>query len=64
MKKKTWTRKNIVRTCGYCEMCKKECMSNEGGWIVNAEHKFFCHTYNGKPSCFDNYIKASQEVAF
>ena len=29
-------------------------MSDEGGWIITAEKKYFCH--EGKDgSCFDNY---------
>jgi len=37
-------------------MCKRQLLSNEGGWIINAEKKHFCHYYNGKPSCFDKYL--------
>ena len=37
-------------------------MSNEGGWIVTANKKYFCH--DGKDgSCFDNYcvLKLKQQ---
>ena len=26
-------------------MCKRELLSNEGGWIINAEKKHFCEHY-------------------
>ena len=55
VKKKTWSRKNVVIVCGYCLMCKRQLLSNEGGWIINAEKKYFCHHYNGTKSCFDKY---------
>ena len=45
VKKKTWSRKNVVIVCGYCLMCKRQLLSNEGGWIINAEKKYFCHHY-------------------
>ena len=55
VKKKTWSRKNITIVCGYCLMCKRQLLSNEGGWIINAEKKYFCH--EGRDgSCFDKYI--------
>ena len=57
VKKKTWSRKNITIVCGYCLMCKRQLLSNEGGWIINAEKKYFCHHYNGGESCFDKYCK-------
>jgi hypothetical protein len=54
VKKKTWSRRNITLVCGYCLMCKRQLLSNEGGWIINAEKKYFCH--DGKDgSCFDQY---------
>ena len=56
-KRKTWSRKNITLVCGYCLMCKRQLLSNEGGWIINAEKKYFCHHYNGTESCFDKYCK-------
>ena len=56
LKKKTWSRNNVVIVCGYCLMCKRQLLSNEGGWIINAEKKHFCHSYHGKPSCFDRYL--------
>ena len=56
VKKKTWSRKNITIVCGYCLMCKRQLLSNEGGWIINAEKKYFCHHYNNGQSCFDKYI--------
>jgi len=55
VKKKTWSRKNLTLVCGYCLMCKRQLLSNEGGWIINAEKKYFCH--EGRDgSCFDKYI--------
>ena len=56
VKKKTWSRKNLTLVCGYCLMCKRQLLSNEGGWIINAEKKYFCHYYNNGQSCFDKYI--------
>jgi len=55
IKKKTWVRnKTQSLICGYCEVCNKELMSDEGGWIITVEKKYFCH--DGKDgSCFDNY---------
>lgn len=56
VKKKTWSRKNLTLVCGYCLMCKRQLLSNEGGWIINAEKKYFCH--EGRDgSCFDKYCK-------
>ena len=56
VKKKTWSRKNLTLVCGYCLMCKRQLLSNEGGWIINAEKKYFCH--EGRDgSCFDQYCK-------
>ena len=60
VKKKTWSRKNITIVCGYCLMCKRQLLSNEGGWIINAEKKYFCH--EGRDgSCFDQYCKKGVE---
>ena len=57
MKRKTWVKKETVRLCGYCEECNKELLSNEGGWIINAEKKHFCEHYGvNTESCFDKYI--------
>ncbi len=57
VKKKTWSRKNITIVCGYCLMCKRQLLSNEGGWIINAEKKHFCEHYGeNTQSCFDKYI--------
>jgi len=55
IKKKTWVKpKHQSLICGYCETCNTELMSDEGGWIITAEKKYFCH--EGKDgSCFDNY---------
>ena len=37
-------------------------LSNEGGWIVNAEKKHFCH--DGKDgSCFDKYCEDQKNIA-
>lgn len=58
MKKKTWNRNNVSRVVGACHFCKKEHTSNDGGWIINAEHKVFCETHTeGVSSCFDKYLK-------
>ena len=56
VKKKTWSKRNLTLVCGYCVMCKKQLLSNEGGWIINAEKKHFCHHYNNGLSCFDKYL--------
>ena len=33
-------------------------MSNEGGWIVNAEKKYFCEAHKKDiKSCFDKYLE-------
>ena len=55
--RKTWVRnKTTVLLCGKCEECGRELLSNEGGWIINAEKRYFCH--NGRDgSCFDNYCQ-------
>ena len=63
VKKKTWSRKNVVIVCGYCLMCKRQLLSNEGGWIINAEKKYFCHHYNGTESCFYKYINKENNYA-
>ena len=49
----------MFKGCGVpCHFCKKEHTSNEGGWIINAEHKVFCETHTeGVSSCFDKYLK-------
>ena len=64
MKKKTWSRSNLTLVCGYCVMCKRQLLSNEGGWIINAEKKHFCEHYGeNTESCFDKYINiGSQNV--
>ena len=62
VKKKTWSRRNITIVCGYCLMCKRQLLSNEGGWIINAEKKYFCH--EGRDgSCFDKYCKQGENNA-
>ena len=63
VKKKTWSRKNVVIVCGYCLMCKRQLLSNEGGWIINAEKKYFCHHYNCTESFFDKYINKDNNYA-
>jgi hypothetical protein len=57
MVRKTWNRaKRRVYICGHCVECNKELLNIDGGWIINAEHKHFCH--DGKDgSCFDNYVR-------
>jgi len=47
-------RKEILKSCGNCHVCGKEHMSNEGGWIINAERLNFCHSI--EHSCFDTYL--------
>jgi hypothetical protein len=54
-------KKVILKSCGKCHWCGKEHMSNEGGWIINAEKLNFCHSLDN--SCWDQYIaqvKASE----
>ena len=56
VRKKTWSRSNLTLVCGKCTICERELLSNEGGWIINAEKKYFCH--EGRDgSCFDQYCK-------
>ena len=62
VKKKTWSKRNLTLVCGYCTMCKRQLLSNEGGWIINGENKHFCQPYNGKESCFDKYIKGEHNA--
>ena len=64
MKKKTWNKsKNRIFICGYCDWCKKELLSDEGGWIINLERKYFCH--NGKDElCFDKYLNHKKEKQY
>ena len=61
--KKTWVRskKNRVFVCGYCNWCNKELLNTMGGWIINAQHKHFCH--DGKDgSCFDQYCHSKKPI--
>ena len=61
VKKKTWSKRNLTLVCGYCMMCKRQLLSNEGGWIINAEKKHFCH--DGRDgSCFDKYCHIKKEA--
>ena len=62
MVKKTWNKSKVkVFICGYCNYCNKELLNNEGGWIINAEKKHYCH--DGRDgSCFDKYIKEKHNV--
>ena len=61
VKKKTWSKRNLTLVCGYCIMCKRQLLSNEGGWIINAEKKHFCH--DGRDgSCFDKYCHIKKEA--
>ena len=56
MVKKIWNKTKAVMAVGWCNVCKKELLSDAGGWIVTAAKKHFCH--NGKDgSCFDNYCE-------
>jgi len=62
VKKKTWSRNNLTLVCGYCVMCKRQLLSNEGGWIINAEKKHFCEHYGlNTESCFDKYINIGRQ---
>ena len=62
VKKKTWSKRILTLVCGYCIMCKRQLLSNEGGWIINAEKKHFCEHYGEKTeSCFDKYINIRRE---
>ena len=56
MKKKVWDKKQAILNCGWCHVCEKELLSNAGGWIINAEKKYFCHE-GREGSCFDNYCE-------
>ena len=56
MKKKVWDKKPAILTCGWCHVCEKELLSNAGGWIINADKKYFCHE-GREGSCFDNYCQ-------
>lgn len=47
-------RKVIIKSCGNCHICGKEHMSNEGGWVINAEKLNFCHSLDH--SCYDIYF--------
>lgn len=57
-------KKEILKSCGFCHMCGKEHMSNEGGWVINAERLNFC--YDGDGSCYDIYfnnVRAKEKQA-
>tara|TARA_R100000935_G_scaffold19421_1_gene37322 strand:- start:320 stop:532 length:213 start_codon:yes stop_codon:yes gene_type:complete len=57
--KKTWNKaRSKVIKAGICTMCDKALMSNEGGWIVNANKDYFCESHKANFfSCFDEYLK-------
>jgi len=40
---------------GKCDVCKHEHMTTDGGWIINAERKLFCHD-----NCFDLYLRTKK----
>jgi len=64
VRKKTWvkSKRNLSIQCGTCLICDKPMMSDEGGWIVNAEKKHFCERHRtNEHSCFDEYLKQYQE---
>jgi hypothetical protein len=43
-------------------MCDKKLMSNEGGWVVNANKDYFCESRKkGFASCFDEYLRQKSE---
>ena len=57
-KKKTWNKSKTTIKCGECHICNKPLISNEGGWIVNAEKKYFCEAHKKDiKSCFDKYLE-------
>ncbi len=60
-KKKGWSKRKVTRLCGICNQCGKELLSDEGGWIINAEHKFFCHSV--EKSCFDKYLSSRKPIS-
>jgi len=35
-------------------------LSDAGGWIINAEHKYFCHSLD--KSCFDEYLAIKKPI--
>lgn len=47
-------KKEILKSCGFCHVCGKEHLSNEGGWVINAEKLNFC--YEGDGNCYDQYL--------
>jgi len=49
------TRKTKEFLVGYCGICNQEHRTTNGGWIINAEKKLFCHE-----TCFDIYINNNQ----
>ena len=43
-------------------MCDKVLMSDEGGWIINANKDYFCENYrSNEHSCFDEYLRQLKE---
>jgi len=52
MVKKKQAREFIAGRCG---ICNHEHMASDGGWIINAEQKLFCHNF-----CFDLYLNNRQ----
>ena len=61
--KRAWV-KARTRTikCGTCLMCDKVLMSDEGGWIINANQDYFCESHKtGVVSCFDEYLRQLKE---
>ena len=60
MANKTWNKSKALLICGWCNVCQKEMLSNEGGWIINAEHKYFCHSL--EKSCFDEYLAIKKPI--
>ena len=60
IKKKVWSKRKMVRICGICNQCGKEMLSDAGGWIINAEHKYFCHSL--EKSCFDEYLAIKKPI--
>ena len=56
--KKTWSRTNLNLKVGKCNECNITLYSKNGGWIINAEGKYFCDDIQLEDSCFDKYIKS------
>jgi len=54
--KKTWSKAKLNLKVGKCEICNKNLYNKNGGWIINAEGKYFCDDIQIEDSCFDKYL--------